>query len=184
VVSGRLRGPGPLEYSILAEGGALCPEGLTVSFDVCILNSIHSALSPEVDLLAELTVQQEVEEPVYRQVARQIRDKIVYGELAPGHRLPSVRALASDLGVNLNTVARAYRTLEQEGFVSIVGRSKVEVAPPGEGATGANERPPSQLLAALRESLARLRQSGLAPGELRKIVGKEIDSMYTAMKEH
>jgi len=119
-------------------------------------------------------MEREKEEPVYRQVARQVREMIASGELLPGFRLPAVRALASDLGVNLNTIARAYRVLEDEGFLRIHGRSGAEVIAPNPSAT--NEVP-EELRGALREVLARLRQSGMAPEALRRLVAREIDSM-------
>ena len=58
--------------------------------------------------------------PLYRQISDQIRRRIAAGRLAAGDRLPSVRALAEDLAVNPNTVARAYRELERDRF--LVGR--------------------------------------------------------------
>jgi DNA-binding transcriptional regulator YhcF (GntR family) len=80
-------------------------------------------------------------ESAYQQIARQIRSHIVAGDLAPGTILPGVRTLASDLGVNINTVARAYRVLEEQGFARIRDRSGVEVlAPPRTANQG---RPPS-----------------------------------------
>jgi GntR family transcriptional regulator len=116
----------------------------------------------------------EKEEPVYRQVARQVREMIASGELLPGFRLPAVRALASDLGVNLNTIARAYRVLEDEGFVRIHGRSGADVlAPPATPTDGV----PAELRQSLRELLARLRQTGVGSEELRQMVLREIDSM-------
>jgi GntR family transcriptional regulator len=131
----------------------------------------------------EVTIEFESGEPVYRQVARQIREKIVDGELLPGRRLPSVRVLASDLGVNLNTVARAYRALEEEGFVTIMGRSKVEVAAPVAASAGRRAGPPSDLLATLRETLAKLWQAGHGPEELRKMVSREIESMRAVVSK-
>lgn len=131
--------------------------------------------------MSEITVDHNGGDPVYRQIARQIRERIVYGELDPGRRLPSVRALASDLGVNLNTVARAYRALEEEGFVTIVGRSKVEVAAPRKGSARERVGPPAKLLISLREILARLRQAGLGEEDLKRTVSMEIESM-TASK--
>jgi GntR family transcriptional regulator len=116
----------------------------------------------------------ERDEPVYRQVARQVREMIASGELLPGFRLPAVRVLASDLGVNLNTVARAYRVLEDEGFLRIHGRSGAEVIAPDHAG---NNEVPEELHQALREVLARLRQSGIAPEALRRLVAGEIDSM-------
>ena len=59
------------------------------------------------------------EQPVYRQIADQIRQFIAAGSLRPGDPLPPVRQLAADLGVNLNTVAIAYRELAGEGLVAI-----------------------------------------------------------------
>src|SRR5579872_7136434 len=54
--------------------------------------------------------------PVYRQIVDGVRILLVNGELAPGDQLPPVRRLALDLGVHFNTVAEAYRTLEEEGW--------------------------------------------------------------------
>lgn len=55
--------------------------------------------------------------PIYDQIADQIRFRIVAGQLKPGDELPTIRGLAQSLRVNPNTVARAYRELEQEGLV-------------------------------------------------------------------
>ena len=110
-------------------------------------------------------------EPVYSQIARQLRERIVGGELRPGQDLPAVRALAQDLGINLNTVARAYRQLEQEGFVRIRSRSGAEVVPP-QAAPRHPDR--ERMTEELRKLLARMRQAGLVPEELREIARVEI----------
>lgn len=61
--------------------------------------------------------------PVYRQIAEQIRDQIQAGELLGGARLPPIRQLASDLGVNRDTVSLAYDALSTEGLLeAVVGR--------------------------------------------------------------
>jgi GntR family transcriptional regulator len=127
-----------------------------------------------------LAMDRESEEPAYRQVARQVREMIAYGRLPAGRRLPSVRTLASDLGVNLNTVARAYRALEEEGFVVIRGRSKVEVAAPRERDAREPAPAPAPLLESLREILARLLQSGLKAEEVVGVVVAEVESMPLA----
>lgn len=54
---------------------------------------------------------------VYLEIAEQYKQYIKLGVIKTGEKLPSVRALAGELGVNPNTVARAYSTLEEEGFV-------------------------------------------------------------------
>ncbi len=111
------------------------------------------------------------EEPIYEQIAREIRTRIAAGRLAPGAGLPPVRTLASDLGLNLNTVARAYRVLQEEGFVRIRDRMGVEVAAPA-GRAGAEES--RRLGAELEELLARMRQAGLSPEEIRRMAGRKI----------
>lgn len=55
--------------------------------------------------------------PIYDQIADQIRFRIVAGQLKAGDELPTIRGLAQSLRVNPNTVARAYRELEQQGLV-------------------------------------------------------------------
>jgi len=115
-----------------------------------------------------------LEEPVYVQVARQIREAIASGAVPPGAVLPSVRALGSDLGVNLNTIARAYRVLEEDGFVEIESRSGVRVMPPGAHASPERH---AQLKGELRAVLVRLRQAGLSPREIRRATLLEIAAL-------
>jgi len=55
--------------------------------------------------------------PIYRQITDQVRLAVTQGKLAVGDQLPSVRALAEDLVVNPNTVARAYGDLTREGLL-------------------------------------------------------------------
>lgn len=55
--------------------------------------------------------------PIYTQIIDGYREQIVTGILQPGDRLPSVRELASQLAINPNTIQRAYRQLEMEGWI-------------------------------------------------------------------
>src|SRR5689334_25121660 len=68
--------------------------------------------------------------PLYAQIADQIRAARDRGDLAPGERLPGVRELAAQLGVNRNTVARAYRLLRQAGVIVGHGGQGSRVAAP------------------------------------------------------
>lgn len=113
-------------------------------------------------MMLTVTIDREQEDPVYEQVADQVRHFVASGALAPGMTLPSVRQLARDLGVNLNTIARAYRLLESEGFLVIRDRSGVIVAEPAEEADAPTR---ARLLGDLRSTLARLRQAGMATDE-------------------
>ena len=69
--------------------------------------------------MISITIDPDDRRPMYRQIADGIKGLIAGGELAEGAALPSVRQLAADLDVNLNTVAAAYRELQEEGLVSI-----------------------------------------------------------------
>lgn len=57
-------------------------------------------------------------EPIYVQIMQQIQSMIASGELRQGDQLPTVRQLATELRVNFNTVARAYRLLDEAGLIS------------------------------------------------------------------
>lgn len=56
--------------------------------------------------------------PLYEQIAHQVLEFIGSGELKPGDQLPTIRELALELGINFNTVARAYRMLDQGSVIS------------------------------------------------------------------
>ena len=58
--------------------------------------------------------------PIYSQIEGGIRQQILSGVLRPGDKLPSVRELATNLTINPNTIARAYRDLEQQGWIATV----------------------------------------------------------------
>ena len=68
-------------------------------------------------------------EPPYEQLRRQIAARAATGELAAGTRLPTVRALAAELGLAVNTVAKTYRALETDGVVITEGRRGTFVSP-------------------------------------------------------
>jgi GntR family transcriptional regulator len=57
-------------------------------------------------------------QPIYVQIVEQIRQMVAIGELQQGDQLPTVRHLATELRVNFNTVARAYRILDKAGLIS------------------------------------------------------------------
>ncbi len=56
--------------------------------------------------------------PIYIQIIEQIQHKVQVGELKNGDQLPTVRQMATDLRINFNTVARAYRILDETGLIS------------------------------------------------------------------
>ena len=61
--------------------------------------------------------------PIYEQIKEGLRRLVVTGALSVGEKLPSVRELASQLAINPNTIQRAYRELENEGYIyTLVGK--------------------------------------------------------------
>ena len=75
-----------------------------------------------------LSVDPDSADPPYEQVRAQLAALVGRGDLAEGERLPTVRALAGDLGLAVNTVARAYKELEAEGLVTTRRRAGTVVA--------------------------------------------------------
>jgi GntR family transcriptional regulator len=71
--------------------------------------------------------------PIYTQIVNQVHAQVASGILQPGDQLPTVRALAEELRVNFNTVARAYRLLDEERIISTQqgrGTYITEIPPP------------------------------------------------------
>ena len=128
-----------------------------------------------------LTIDRRREVPVYEQVADQVRRLVASGDLEPGTALPSVRQLAGDLGVNLNTVARAYRLLQDEGFLVIRDRAGVVVAAPAKKVASSVR---DELLDQMRVTLARLRQAGMAGDELALAMRRELRAMGVRLEEN
>ena len=97
--------------------------------------------------------------PIYQQILEGFREQIRSRVLLEGDRLPSVRELATQLTINPNTIQRAYRELENEGWiVSVAGKGSFVCGPP-EGDTLA-------LLTEFDKLTATLLSKGLSPEEL------------------
>lgn len=121
-----------------------------------------------------IAIERESQTPVYEQIAQQIRERIAAGEVEPGTSLPTVRTLASDLGVNLNTVARAYRLLEDQGFLVIQERSGVQVAAPAASLSPGDRE---VFMKELQELAARMRQAGFRVAELEAAWHSTLESL-------
>lgn len=108
--------------------------------------------------------------PIYEQVKTTLRKLIVSGAMSPDEKLPSVRELASQLVINPNTIQRAYRELEQEGYI---------ISIPGKGSYAnlsaqVDEGRKKELLTAMDEIVAELLYLGVTLDELdRRIREKE-----------
>jgi len=107
--------------------------------------------------------------PIYQQVVDGIKELLARGDLTEGSPLPPVRQLAADLGVNLNTIANAYRELQKSGLILVKHGSGSVVA--FKAAPGKN---PEDLLRALRVALTDLVLAGLSPAKITRIVLREL----------
>ena len=105
--------------------------------------------------------------PFYEQVKEDLRRLVVSGALRPGDKLPSVRELAGQLAINPNTIQRAYRELEAEGYICSV---------PGKGSF-VRER--SEAAAARK---AELLQELTALGRELKLLGASQEELLNALR--
>jgi len=114
--------------------------------------------------------------PVNRQIVDQLRTRLVEGTLAPGAVLPSVRRLAVDLGVHFNTVADAYRTLANEGWLDVAQGRSVRVVERAVPAAGPEAR--DLFRQRLRQLVAEARAAGMSPA----ILSRELAALAERMK--
>ena len=116
-----------------------------------------------------LTIQANDKRPIYQQITDGIKSLIAGGNLREGMMLPSVRQVAGDLGVNLNTVAVAYRQLQDEGFVTVRHGAGAVIA--SRTARRVDEADNYQ---SLRTALTQLVLSGLTGREIEETVRLEL----------
>ena len=112
----------------------------------------------------ELYISNTGQEPIYAQITRQIKDKILSGELKEGDALPSIRLLAKELRISVITTKRAYEDLEAAGFI---------VTMPGKGSFVAPQNPAlhreeslKQVESHLQEAVDASRRGGITLAEV------------------
>lgn len=125
-----------------------------------------------------LTIRLDSPVPIAEQILAGIRRLIAGDRLRPGDELPTVRQLAADLGVNLNTVARGYRALEDAGLVSTVRGRGTQVTASAEIARGTAKETRERLAARLRDALADAKLAGLDREAVEKMVGALLDEFW------
>ena len=104
--------------------------------------------------------------PPYEQLRSRIAAAVHDGSLPAGARLPTVRSLAGDLGLAVNTVAKAYRALETDGVVETRGRAGTYVS------STALSAPPADVAALAEDLAAQARRRGLTLEETRTLVDR------------
>jgi GntR family transcriptional regulator len=124
-----------------------------------------------------LTIDPQDRRPIYQQIADGIRTLIAGGQLGEGKPLPPVRQLAADLGVNLNTIAAAYRELRNDGLIALKH---------GSGATVASRTPGNhtddELRRPLRNALTQMVLAGLRRADIVRMVDDELRGLNTGAK--
>jgi DNA-binding transcriptional regulator YhcF (GntR family) len=111
--------------------------------------------------------------PPFEQVRSQVADAIQRGSLQPSVRLPTVRKLAADLGLAVNTVAKAYRQLELAGLIETRGRHGTFVA-------GEPSAKRALAVRAAQEFARRMHELGIGDGEAVAILRREVDRPWTS----
>ena len=117
--------------------------------------------------------------PIYLQVVERIKERLASGQLRPGDQLPTVRSLAQELRVNFNTIARAYRIMDESGIIS---------TQQGRG-TYILEMPPPEVIGSIRANalqdltlryIADAERLGVAPDELPRVLNEELTRQKVA----
>jgi GntR family transcriptional regulator len=109
------------------------------------------------------------QEPIYKQIARQVRAQIIAGDLQEGALLPSIRALAHDLQISVITTKRAYEELEREGLIDSVGGKGTFVA--AQNPEFLREKRMKLVEEKLGAAVAEARLLGVGPAELGEMLG-------------
>jgi GntR family transcriptional regulator len=115
--------------------------------------------------------------PLYAQLTEQIKRAVAVGALTPGERLPTVKALAHDLKLNANTVARVYRELERDGIIhSTPGRGSFVRE---NGAVGETRRAATDVATrTVDDAVREARSLGVTLDEIRKIAQAAVARWY------
>lgn len=113
--------------------------------------------------------------PIYTQIVEQVEGRVLSGALRPGDQLPTVRQLASELRVNFNTVARAYRILDEAGLISTQqGRGTYILERPAPGAAEALRH--AALAGLTRRWLTDLARLGYTPIEAAAEAARQVEA--------
>jgi GntR family transcriptional regulator len=116
--------------------------------------------------------------PIYLQLVEQVKHAVETGALRAGDQLPSIRPLAEELVINVNTVAKAYRELEREGVVELRQGAGAFVAEAGRARHGeASKFRAVQPLVA--KTVEQLRARGLSDDEIRRLFEAELAGLKT-----
>ena len=112
--------------------------------------------------------------PVFAQLIDQIKKAVLSGELSAGAALPSIRQLANDMGLNHNTVAKAYRLLERDAVIEPKGYRGTFIHPDAKANSAVDLN--AWVTSTLSETIKTLRGSGVTDSEIRIAFGNVMNN--------
>ena len=112
--------------------------------------------------------------PVFAQLIDQIKKAVLSGELSSGATLPSIRQLANDMGLNHNTVAKAYRLLERDVVIETKGYRGTFIHPDAKANSAVDLN--AWVTSTLSETIKTLRGSGVTDSEIRIAFGNVMNN--------
>lgn len=118
---------------------------------------------------------------VYEQVIDRIKELVVTGVLNEGTQLPSVRELSRQLTINPNTVQKAFKELERDGYIYTVSGKGTFVA--GRDGISVDKSRTEELLASMRDNFKALTYLGLEPERAKELAVEAIDREFQALRK-
>ena len=106
--------------------------------------------------------------PIYQQIRDQVVVAVASGQLAPGDKLPTIRTLAEEAGINMMTASKAYQLLKTEGYITTGRRDGATVRIPAAGAA-------PKTVEDLRLRLCELRLAGMERADIMELCEKLLD---------
>ena len=106
--------------------------------------------------------------PIYQQIRDQVVVAVASGQLAPGDKLPTIRTLAEEAGINMMTASKAYQLLKIEGYITTGRRDGATVRIPAAGAA-------PKTVEGLRLRLCELRLAGMEKANILELCRKLLD---------
>ena len=105
---------------------------------------------------------------IYQQIRDQVVMAVASGQLAPGDKLPTIRTLAEEAGINMMTASKAYQLLKTEGYITTGRRDGAAVRMPAAGVA-------PKTVEGLRLRLCELRLAGMERADILELCGKLLD---------